>query len=111
MENTVPDRTAPDFATLVGESQADCRRRLAQLQAEALERREQEISEQRSPLNTPADRIRIWERRHQLSLPRSPSHRLITVIAANTGLSLEEVRAEQRLRAAAPAAPAAAPTS
>lgn len=95
----------PDFgsgsAPRAGETQADYRQRLTLLQAEALERRQKELGEQRSPLNTPADRIRIWERLHQLSLPRSPSHRLISVIAANTGLSPEEVRLEQRERATA----------
>ncbi|HYL69893.1 MAG TPA: hypothetical protein VEY89_01150, partial [Candidatus Dormibacteraeota bacterium] len=94
----------PGSASRVGESQADNRERMAVLQAEALERRQKELGEQRSPLNSPADRIRIWERLHQLTLPRSPSHRLIAVIAAHTSLSLEEVRLEQRERATARAA-------
>ena len=100
-EDAVPDRFAPSSPSRFGESQADYRQRVALLQAEALERRQHELGEQCSPLNTPADRIRVWERLHQLPLPRSPDHRLITVIAANTGLSLAEVRAEQRARAAA----------
>lgn len=100
----VPDQIVPSSAPRIGESQADYRQRLILLQAEALDRRQQELSEQRSPLNTPADRIRIWERLHQLPLPRNPGHRLITVIAANTGLSLEDVRAEQLVRARAKAA-------
>lgn len=87
----------------IGETQSDYRQRMTLLQAEALDRRQQELSQQRSPLNTPADRIRIWERLHQLPLPRSSSHRLITVIAAHTGLKLEEVWAEQRERAASKA--------
>jgi hypothetical protein len=98
-EYAVPDGIAPGSAQRAGESQADYRERMTVLQAEALERRRKQLDEQRSPLNSPADRIRIWERLHQLSLPRSPSHRLITVIAAHTGLSLEEVRVEQRERA------------
>ena len=85
---------------LLGESGAAYRERIALLEAEALERRQQELNEQRSPAKTPGDRIRIWERRHQLPLPRSPDHHLIRVIAANTGLSLDDVRAEQRLRGA-----------
>ena len=107
-ENAVPNGIVASSAPAVGESPADYRVRMALLQAEAAERRRQELSEQRSPLNTPADRIRLWERLHQLTLPRSPSHPLITVIAANTGLSLEEVRLEQRERATAKAT---APTS
>jgi hypothetical protein len=97
----VPDQIVPGSAPRIGESQADYRQRLILLQNEALDRRQQELSEQRSPLNTPADRIRIWEQLHQLPLPRSPSHRLISVIAANTGLSLADVRAEQLARAKA----------
>ncbi len=99
-QNPAHDHGMPDYMPRIGESQADCRQRMAQLQAEALERRRQELGEQRSPLNAPADRIRIWERLHQLALPRSATHRLVDVIAANTGLSLEEVRAEQHARAA-----------
>jgi hypothetical protein len=85
-----------------GETNADYRARLAHLQAEALERRQQQLSEQSSPHNTPSDRIRIWERLHQVELPRNPAHRLVAVIAANTGLSAEEVLAEQRVRAKSP---------
>lgn len=82
-----------------GESNADYRARIAHVQAEALERRQQQLSEQSSPHNTPSDRIRIWERLHQVELPRNPAHRLVAVIAANTGLSAEDVLAEQRSRA------------
>lgn len=90
-----------------GESIADYRTRMAIVQAEALERWQQQLHEQSSALNSASDRIRIWERRHQIDLPRNPTHRLIDIIAANTGLSQEEVLAEQRLRASAPpAAPA-----
>jgi hypothetical protein len=91
-----------------GESNADYRARVAAHQAEAVERRQMELLEQRSSMNTPAMRIRIWERLHQVDLPRSPSHRLIDAIAAQTGLTSEDVREEQRLRATpvAPVAPA-----
>jgi hypothetical protein len=37
-------------------------------------------------------------------LPRDPAHRLVDIIAANTGLTVEEVRDEQRLRASGPPA-------
>ena len=94
----------------VGESSIDYRERMALIQAEALERRQQQLDAQSSPLNTPSDRIRIWERLHQITLPRNPAHRLIAIIAANTGLSADEVLAEQRLRATTPAV-AAAPAS
>jgi hypothetical protein len=84
-----------------GESTADYRTRMARLQAEALEHWQKQLAEQSSVLNSPSDRIRVWERRHQIDLPRDPGHRLIELIAANTGLSAEDVYAEQRLRAQA----------
>jgi hypothetical protein len=91
-----------------GERNEDYRARIAAYQAEAAERRQQELLEQRSSMNTPASRIRLWEQLHQVDLPRSPSHRLIDVIAAQTGLTSEDVRDEQRLRAMpAPTAPSA----
>ena len=74
------------------------RERLAQREAEAVEIRRRELAEQTSDAHTPAARIRIWERLHQVALPRNPTHRVLRVIAANTGLTLEEVRAEQRQR-------------
>lgn len=95
-------------APRVGESSTDYRERMALIQAEAIERRQQQLHEQSSPLNTPSDRIRIWERLHQVELPRNPSHRLIGVIAQNTGLSADDVRAEQRIRANPSALPAVA---
>jgi hypothetical protein len=91
----------------LGESQADCRERMALLQAEALERRQQDLQQQSSPLNSAGDRIRIWERLHQVDLPVNPAHRLVGIIAANTGLSTAEVQEEQRLRATAHSTPTA----
>jgi hypothetical protein len=81
-----------------GESTADFRERLAQREAEAVELRRRELAEQTSHAHTPAARIRIWERLHQVALPQNPTHRVLTVIADNTGLTLEEVRAEQLQR-------------
>jgi len=86
---------------IAGETNVDYRRRLEELQAEVAERRQQQIDEQSSPLNSPSVRIKAWERLHQVDLPRDPAHRLVEVIAANTGLSAAEVRAEQVLRAGA----------
>lgn len=90
-----------------GEGNIDHRARVAAHRAEAAERRHLELLEQRSPNNAPAVRIRIWERVHQIDLPRSLSHRLVELIAAQTGLTTEDVRDEQRLRAmpSAPVAP------
>jgi hypothetical protein len=88
-----------------GESVADFRDRLVQRQAEAVELRRRELAEQTSDAHTPAARIKIWERLHQVALPRNPTHRVLRIIAANTGLTLEEVRAEQRERKAPAAKP------
>jgi hypothetical protein len=82
-----------------GESADDFRARAAHQQALAAERREHELAEQTSLANSPADRIRIWERLHEITLPISPSHRLLGIIAANTGLTLEQVHDEQLQRA------------
>jgi hypothetical protein len=99
------ERDTREFSALLfvpGESTDDRRRRMALLQAEAIEQRQRELAEQSSPLNSPSMRIRAWERLHQVDLPRDPAHRLVTVIAANTGLSIHDVREEQTSRAAMP---------
>lgn len=80
---------------------ADYRARLASQRAEANERRRTALAEQVSVLNSPDQRIRIWERLHELGLPRNPDHPLIKVIAAHTELTIVEVRAEQTKRSAA----------
>jgi len=94
---------------LAGEPTADYRERLARQQAEAAERRQTALTEQASPLNSAQARINIWEQLHAIDLPRDAGHRLVALIAANTGLSIAQVRAEQQRRAAPlPAAGAAA---
>jgi hypothetical protein len=74
--------------------------RLAQEEFERTEKRRQELAEQRSDLNPPEVRIRAWERIHALRLPSDPAHPILDVIAISTRLTLEEVRQEQRSRAA-----------
>jgi hypothetical protein len=74
--------------------------RLAHEESERAEKRRQELAEQRSNLNPPDVRIRAWEKIHQLRLPSDPSHPVLRVIAVSTGLTLAEVREEQRTRAA-----------
>ncbi|MCC7464303.1 MAG: hypothetical protein IT480_17810 [Gammaproteobacteria bacterium] len=85
---------------VVGETTSDYRARVAEHQAERARRRQEELLEQTAIQNTPAVRIRVWERLHQVTLPRNPAHRLLEVIAADTDLSLEQVREEQRARLA-----------
>jgi hypothetical protein len=74
--------------------------RLAHEEHERTEKRRLELAEQRSDLNPPDVRIRTWERIHALRLPSDPAHPILDVIAISTRLTLEEVREEQRTRAA-----------
>jgi hypothetical protein len=82
----------------------DFRARLVHQQAEAAERRRLDLAEQSSRLKTPEERIRIWERIHEVVLPRDTAHNLVEIIAANTGLTEADVREEQQRRAAVRAA-------
>ena len=77
----------------------DFRARLVHQQAEAAERRRMDLAEQSSRLKSAEERIRIWERIHEVTLPRDSEHRLVQIIAANTGLTDAEVRDEQQRRA------------
>ncbi len=95
-------RSLLNLAPIAGESNTDYRKRAEELAAGAAELRRQQIDQQSSPLNSPSVRIRAWERLHQVDLPRDPAHRLVDVIAANTGLTVDEVRAEQLERTAVP---------
>ena len=74
--------------------------RLAREEYERSEKRRQELAQQRAELNPPHVRIRTWERIHQLRMPSDPAHPILDVIAVSTRLTLEEVREEQRMRAA-----------
>jgi hypothetical protein len=82
----------------------DFRARLVHQQAEAAERRRLDLAEQSSRLKTAEERIRIWERIHEVKLPRDAQHNLIEIIATNTGLTEADVRDEQQRRAALRAA-------
>lgn len=87
----LPTPGAGDFVT-------DQRARIAHEQKQELERKQEELLEQISERNTPAQRILIWERRHGLTLPRGSNHPALGVIAAATGLALEQMHEEQRRR-------------
>jgi hypothetical protein len=77
----------------------DYRARQIHQQADAAERRRIDLAEQCSQLNSAEQRIRIWERIHEVILPRDSGHRLVGIIAANTGLTDGDVRDEQKRRA------------
>jgi hypothetical protein len=69
-----PTDFMPDFR-----AQAE-RRRL-----EAEQRRSQALIDQRSLDNTPEARVRIWERLHQLRMPKDPAHAILQQIAQPPG--------------------------
>lgn len=77
----------------------DHRARFERDQFEAAERRAQALSDQCSPVNTPEARVRIWERLHQVRLPRDPGHAILKLVARETQLELEQVLDVQRQRA------------
>jgi hypothetical protein len=74
---------------------------------QAMERAEQEraavrlraLEAQSSAVNDPQVRITTWERLHALSLPRTPEHTLVKVIATQTHLTVDQVHLEQQRRA------------
>ena len=72
--------------------------RIVREQIEEAERAQRERVEQSCELNTPATRIRAWERLHRLTLPRGSAHAVLDVVANATRLTLEQVREEQRRR-------------
>jgi hypothetical protein len=72
--------------------------RIVSEQIEKAERAQRERIEQSCELNTPAIRIRAWERLHRLTLPRGSAHAVLDVVASATRLTLEQVHEEQRRR-------------
>jgi len=91
-----------DHMTLprTGDSVKTAAEHLANEEHERAEKRRQELAEQRSDLNPPDVRIRTWEKLHQLRMPSDPAHPVLDVIAISTRLTIEDVREEQRTRAA-----------
>lgn len=85
---------------MAGEANADYRARLAVIEEEARERRRHEIAQQVAVQNTPQQRIEIWERLHELTLPKKATHPLVKIIATDTELTVDQVREEQRRRLA-----------
>ena len=74
------------------------RRKVREAEQERAALRADELASQVSPTKDAEARIRIWERLHALRLPRSSSHVLVRVIAAQTRLTIGEVHEEQRRR-------------
>jgi len=87
---------------------ADRRSQLERDQQEQIAERQKQIALQTSPFSSAEERIRLWEKLHQLALPRSPTHKLLRVIAEKTELAMEQVLEIQRQRFAPPTPPVAA---
>ena len=68
---------------------------LAAEAADRAARRRIELEELRSDQKSPEQRILEWERVHQLRMPLKPNHPILDVIAIDTRLTLEQVRAVQ----------------
>ena len=75
----------------------------AEAQAKAA-RRQLELEELSSTLNSAEQRVRAWEKVHGLSLPPNPDHPILFLIAMKTRLTVAEVRLVQESYAARRAA-------
>jgi hypothetical protein len=92
-----PNPTGTATAT---ELLSDHRERLAMEEEKRVEQRTRQIEELRSEFNSASARIRAWEKMHGLSLPVSPTHPVLEIIAASTGVPLTALREEQQARLA-----------
>jgi len=81
-------------------SVAERRAQIEHEQALLFAERQRQLTEQRSALNSPQDRIRLWEQLHGLKLPRLPDHKLLSIIATQTDLTLDDLHDEQARRLA-----------
>src|ERR1043165_349899 len=57
--------------------------------------RQSRIERQASPQLSALERVEHWERFHGVRLPADPRHPLLRVIAVDTALALDDIRAEQ----------------
>jgi hypothetical protein len=79
-------------------SRTDSRARAAHLKALDREKRDAALGEMASQALSPEERIRRWEKLYEASLPKKANHSALAIIAANTGLTLEQVSEEQHRR-------------
>lgn len=86
----------PSIALLPSATERRAAVRLAN-ERKASERRS-ELELLTAPTLSAHERISTWERLHALKLPRSADHPLAGLIASQTGLTLEDIRAEQAHR-------------
>jgi hypothetical protein len=86
------------MAASAGLSQSDFRARAAEIAAESKLQRQRDLEEQSSKLRSASERIQLWEKLHGARLPSKRNHPVLAVVAADTGLTLAQVGAEQRQR-------------
>ncbi len=79
----------------------DLRAQLERRRLEAEQVRHQALLDQRAFDSPPDTRVRVWERLHQLRLPKDPGHAVLARVAEQTGLALSDVQEVQRQRAQA----------
>lgn len=83
----------------IGDIALERRQRIAAEQAALAERKQRDLEQQTAMGTSPETRIVLWERRHGMTLPRSPAHPVLHFVAQSTGLLVEQVIEEQRRRA------------
>ena len=108
MNRSPPPRSYHDAISDAG-TLADRRAQIEHEQEQHLIERRKQLALQCSPLSSAEERVQLWEKLHALALPRSPTHKLLRIIAEQTELALEQVQEIQRRRFAPPAPPVAAP--
>lgn len=84
-----------------GDYAADLRAQQERRRIEAEEVRQRALLDQRALDSAPDTRVRVWERLHQLTLPKDPQHAVLNQVAEQTGLTLSDVQEVQRQRALA----------
>lgn len=78
---------------------AEHRKAREQAEFERAAARQRALEAQTSAGSDPQARINTWERLHSLSLPRTPGHVLVNLIAFQTCLTIDQVIVEQQRRA------------
>ena len=77
---------------------ADRREQFEHEEQQRIDERKQQVALLSSPLSSADERIRLWEKLHALALPRSPTHKLLPIIAQQTAIDLAEVLEVQQQR-------------
>lgn len=80
-------------------SSSDWRTAIETAERERAATREKFIAAQTAPHYDARFRIRLWEQLHAMHLPNDANHRLVRVIAAQTALTLNDIKLEQERRA------------